>query len=481
MSSDIAGLFDTHDAVGLGRLVRQREIEASELVEEAIRRIERIDPQLNAVCLKTYDRARRAAKDPGLPDGPLKGVPFLLKDLGTLWKGLPTTNACPFTKDVVADADMEYVRRIKRSGVVLVGKSNSPEFGWSLATEPRLHGRTNNPWNLDVGPGGSSGGSAAAVAARLVPLADASDGGGSIRAPASHCGVVGLKPARGRITVAPQYGDFWYGAAVFLCVSRSVRDTATYLDQVHGRLPGDPYTVPRPKNGFASQAEAEPGTLRLSFTTRTPGGHDAHPEVIKAVQLAARLCEDCGHRVEERDLVLDYEPFWHTFVRGCAVQNAAAFADLAPLVGHEVREDEVSPVMWALIQRGRSVTAVQHSQDIDKLRRFGREVVEATRSVDAYIMPVVRHPARPHGYYDMYRLDLDTYNNERLAPDVACTAPFNVSGQPAISLPFHWTGDGLPVGVQLVGREGDEKTLLRLAGQLERAQPWRDRVPPIHA
>lgn len=481
MSSDIAKLFDENDAVGLGRLVRERQVKPSELAEEAIRRIEALNPKINAVCIKTYDHARRAAGDSALPDGPLKGVPFLLKDLGTLWQGIATTNCCPFTKGIVADADMEYVRRIKRSGVVLVGRSNSPEFGWSLATEPKLYGRTNNPWNLGVGAGGSSGGSAAAVAARLVPLADASDGGGSIRVPASHCGLVGLKPSRGRVTLAPQYGDFWYGAAVFLCVSRSVRDTAAYLDAVHGRAPGDAYAVPTPKEGYAAQGETEPGKLRLAFTTRTPGGHAVHPEVVEAVQSAAASCERLGHQVEERDIALDYEAFWQTFVRICTVQNAAAFADLAPLVGHEVREDEVSPIIWAVIQRGRGVSAVQHSQDIEKLRHFGRRVVEATSGVDAYLMPVMRHPPRPHGYYDMYGLDLDTYNDERLAPDCACCAPFNVSGQPAISLPLHWTADGLPVGVQLVGREGDEETLLRLAGQLERAQPWRDRVPPTHA
>ncbi|MGD9538764.1 MAG: amidase [Alphaproteobacteria bacterium] len=480
MSGDIAALLDTSDATGLGQRVKAGEVKASELVEEAIKRIEALNPKLNAVCLKTYDLARKMAADPALPDGPFKGVPFALKDLGTLWTGLPTTNACPYFKDFVAPADMEYVRRIKNLGIVLVGKSNTPELGWCIATENKLYGTTRNPWNEAVGPGGSSGGSASAVAAGLVPLADASDGGGSIRLPAAHCGLVGLKPSRGRITLVPQYADFWYGAAVFLCVSRTIRDTANYLDGVHGRWPGDVYYSRPPHGRYATMIERPPQRLRIAFTVKTPGGFEVHPEVVEAVRNAAALCEKLGHFVEERDLDFDHTAFAKTFTRVCAVKNATGFADVAPFFGHEVREDEVSSAIWAQIQAGRKITGIEHSQDVDRMRLLGRQIVEQTTVADVHIMPVMRHPPRPHKYYDMYELDNATFT-ERLMADVAFTSPFNVSGQPALSLPMHWTKDGLPVGVQFVGHESDEATLLRLGAQIERAAPWRQRRPPISA
>ena len=481
MAGSIGTIFDSNDATGLGELVRAGEVSPAELAEEAIRRIEAHNPALNAVCLKTYELARKTAQDPALPDGPFKGVPFLLKDLGTLWAGVPTTNACPYFKNFVATDDMEYVRRIKRLGVVLVGKSNSPELGWCIATEPALYGKTSNPWNTAHGPGGSSGGSASAVAARLVPLADGSDGGGSIRIPASHCGLVGLKPSRGRVTLAPHYADFWYGAAVFLCLSRSVRDTAHYLDGVAGRWPGDPYYTRTSHRRYASVVERAPGRLRIAFTTKAPGGYEVHPEIVEAVKKTAKLCEELGHRVEERDIDLDYSLFWKTFTRVCAVKNATGFADVAPFFGHEVRENEVSPAIWAQIQDGRAISGIQHSQDVDTMRLLGRKIVEQTTVADVHLMPVIRHPPRKHGYYDMYNLDPKTFNEERLRPDVAFTAPFNVSGQPSIALPLHQSMGGLPIGMQFVGGESDEATLLALAGQIERATPWRHRLPPIHA
>ena len=252
MSADIGALFDERDSLEIARLVKAGEVTPGELAEEAIRRIEALNPTLNAVSIPLFDYGRRAAADPALPDGPFKGVPFLLKDLGTLWEGIPLVNSCRYFKDFVCPADMTYTRRIKQAGFVLLGRSNAPELGWCLATEPTLFGRTNNPWNLERTPGGSSGGAAAALASRMVPFVDASDGAGSTRVPASHCGLVGLKPARGRVTLDP-YPDYWYGGASFLAVTHTVRETAAYLDAVGGRVTGDVYYTAMPETPYLDE------------------------------------------------------------------------------------------------------------------------------------------------------------------------------------------------------------------------------------
>ncbi len=480
MSADIGALFDARDSLEIASLVKAGEVSPSELAEEAIRRIETLNPVLNAVSIPLFDYGRKVAADPALPDGPFRGVPFLLKDLGTLWEGIPLVNSCRYFRDFVCPADMTYTRRIKQAGFVLLGRSNAPEFGWCLATEPTLFGRTSNPWNLERTPGGSSGGAAAALAARMVPFVDASDGAGSTRVPASHCGLVGLKPSRGRVTLDP-FPDYWYGGATFLTVTHTVRETAAYLDAVGGRVTGDVYYTDMPETPYLDEVGREPGTLRIGVTTASPDGRPLHEEVVRAVQDAAALCESLGHAVEERPLALDWERFWGAYTRMTAAQTASGFEDSEALIGRPVTEDDVAPLIWGLIRKGKAIDGPQHYRDVNELRLMSRELIAHLADCDVHVMPVIGHPARPHGHYPMTAADPDHYNAEIMGPDAVFTAPFNASGLPAMSLPLHMTADGLPVGVQLVGRECDEATLFRLAGQLEAAKPWKGRRPPILA
>ncbi|MBM3517131.1 MAG: amidase [Alphaproteobacteria bacterium] len=473
--------YGHYDGLGLGELVRKRQISAAEVMEEAIRRAEAVNPKLNALTHKAYDVGRKIAEGP-LPEGPFMGVPFLYKDLAVQWTGLPTVNACAFLKDLPpAAADMEHVKRIKRAGFVVFGRTNAPENGWCLATEPKLFGPTRNPWDLRRTPGGSSGGSSAAVAARVVPLADASDGGGSIRIPAAVTGLVGLKPARGRISLAPGLVDYWHGGATFLCVSRTVRDTAAYLDGVGGGAPGEPYLPPPLARPYLEEANRHPGRLRIGFTDRSPKqGASVHAECRQAVRETAALLEDLGHNVSEHRWSLDFEPLWRTYTNMTSVQTASGFGFYETLVGRPVTAADVEPVTWAIIARGRSLNAVQHAQDIEHLRIAARAIATELAQFDVFLTPTMPNPPYELGHWDMSIADIDRYN-AIMGPDTAFCAPFNVSGLPAMSLPLHWTADNLPVGVQLVGRDHDEATLVRLAGQLEKARPWHHRRPPLAA
>src|SRR5215472_12152854 len=287
------------------------------------------------------------------PEAPFAGVPFVLEELASMWQGAPLTNSCAWLKDARASEDAEATRRIKAAGFVLVGKSNAPENGWAITSEPKLYGATHNPWRADVTPGGSSGGAASAVAAGMVPLAEASDGAGSIRVPASCCGVVGMKPSRGRITIAP-FGDYWYGGAYFFCVTRTVRDTAAYLAAMAGALPGDPYTPPAPPKPWLELSRQPPKRLRIGFTVTPPDGGPVDPEAVSAVRRTAELLERLGHDVEEKNMALDAAQAWQTYTSMTPAETAAVFENLASLAGRPVAESDVEPVTWAIIQRGRA-------------------------------------------------------------------------------------------------------------------------------
>ena len=470
----ISETFSQHDALGLAELVRNGETTPSELVEEAIRRIEELNPKLNAVSIKLYDLGREMVAG-DLPSGPFTGVPFLLKDLVFLCTGVPLTNGTRYLKDFVADTDSAMIARIKRAGLVLIGKTNVPENGYSASTEPVLFGPTHNPWNDAVCAGGSSGGSASAVAGGIVPMADASDGGGSIRIPASNNGLVGLKPSRGRVTWGPQYTDLWYGAAVSLCVSRSVRDTAAFLDAVEGALPGEPYALPSPEQAYLEQLDVPLGRLRIGLVATMPDGSPLSADAAAAVATAGRLCEQLGHHVEEA--TLRYVLPAPEIARMTATISSGGFEAAEALVGRPVTEDDVEPITWRVIELGRSLTAIQHANDIEALRLFGRDMVEQLGDYDVTITPTQPEPPPPLGTYDMSLDDLERYN-EPLMHAMTFTMPFNLSGQPAVTVPLHWTADGLPLGSQLVGRIGDEATILGLARQLEEASPWASRRPP---
>lgn len=467
--------YTESDALALAELVHKGDVSPAELVEAAITVIEKVNPELNAVIHRLYDMGRSMSENVDRT-APLAGVPFLLKELASSWKGAPITNASAYFKDLVADSDTEVVRRMKAAGLVLVGKSNAPENGWSITTEPKLYGATRNPWNGDVTAGGSSGGTSAAVASRMVPIGEASDGAGSIRVPASCCGIVGLKPSRGRVTLAPM-GDYWYGGAYFLCASRTVRDTAAYLDAVAGAMPGDAYTPPVPGASWLDLSTRPPRRLRVAFSLAPPNGTPVDPQVESAVRKAAAALESLGHSVEEHDMPLDANVAWDVYTRMTCVQTAAMFEWLEPLVGRPVTRDDVEPVTWAIIERGRAASGVEHISDVETVRTLARSIAADLEPYDLFVTPTLTQLPRPVGYYDMSETDLDRYNAKWT--DSVFTFPFNMSGQPAISLPLAWSREDIPIGIQLVGRYGDEATVLAVSTQLERELPWRDRRPPI--
>ena len=477
VTDDLVRLYADSDALALADLVRRREVSAAELVETAIALIERLDPQLNAVVIRTFDVARAAAADPG--DGPFAGAPFLLKNLGSKWKGTPLTAGLGYLKDYVCDSDSEMSRRMRASGLALVGRGNTPEFGWSITTEPRLYGPTINPWNPAITAGGSSGGSAAAVAARLVPIAEASDGGGSIRVPASCCGVVGLKPSRGRITYGPDDADLWFGSIYALCHTRTVRDTAAFLDAVAGAMPGDPYNPPRSDRSWLSMLSDPPSQMRIGFTLTAPWGEPFSPEIKAAVEAAAALFERLGHAVEEHPLQADLETAWWRYNDVVAVESAAEFDRWAAVVGRPVEQADLAPFNWAMIQHGRSLSATQFSASVAAIRRAGQRIATELAPYDAFMTPTLTQPPRPPGYWSMEDGDRVRYLTRW--SEAAFMVAFNISGLPAMSVPAAMTRQNAPIGVQLIGRYGDEAAILGLARQMEETAPWIQRRPAICA
>lgn len=467
-------LYRETDAVGLASLVSQGEVTAPELVEAGVRAIEAANPALNAVVHRLYDMGRAAAAEVVPGSSPLAGVPFLLKELASAWKGAPLTNGSRYLQGQVAEADSVISQRLRAAGLLLLGKSNAPENGWSISTEPVLYGATVNPWDASVTAGGSSGGSAAAVAAGMVPVAEASDGAGSIRVPASCCGVVGLKPSRGRVTLAP-FADFWAGGAYFLCNSRSIRDTAAYLDAIAGALPGDPYWIAPPPDPFLSLMDRAPGPLRVALVTTPPDGGPLDPEIRALVERTGALLERLGHQVEPHEMALDAEAAWRCYTDMTCVETAAMFDAMAGPVGRPVSPEEVEPVTWAIIERGRAASGTEHAGRVEQVRQTGRAIARDLDPFDIVVTPTLTQPPRPVGFYDMSLSDLDAYN--ALWGDAVFQFPFNISGQPAISLPLG-EARGLPAGVQLVARRGDEARLLALSAVLEAEMPWAHRRPP---
>lgn len=478
VTDDLIDLYTSADGLGLAQHVRQGDVTPVELVEVAATLIDGVDPQLNAVIHRLYDMARAGAKTVR-HDAPFAGVPYLAKELYSMWEGAPLSNGMAWLKDAVAPTDNAVTRKLRAAGFLLVGKSNAPENGWSLTTEPALYGVTNNPWAPGVTPGGSSGGSAAAVAARLVPVAEASDAFGSIRVPASLCGVVGLKPSRGRLTLSP-IADVWYGCANYLCVTRSVRDTAAYLDAVAGNLPGEPYQPARPDRSWLALSGEAPRGLRIGFTVTPPdGGPATDPQIAAAVRDVAAFLESQGHWVEEHDLSFDANEAWLRYARMTTVQVAHIFAWLEQVVGRPVEQGDLEAVTWATIQRGRSLSGLDHIYDIDAVRNAGIAIAGQTAAYDLYITPTLTQPARPFGYMDMSEPDLDLYNSKM--GDAVFNFPFNLSGLPAMSVPTHMSTQGQPIGVQLVGRHADEATVLQAGALLEAHYRWASRRPPISA
>ena len=464
------------DATELAALVRSGKASPAELVDEAIARVERLDPTINAVIHERFEAARAEARG-DLPDGPFRGVPFLVKDLGCEMAGEPHTLGNRALRDagVRASQDSYLYESIWGAGFVTLGRTNTPELGGTVTTEPEAFGPTRNPWNTDHSTGGSSGGSAAAVAAGMVPVAHASDGGGSIRVPASECGLVGLKPSRGRISQGPKTGEGWAGATTDGVVSRSVRDTAALLDVMSGRRVGDPYTATAPARPFADEAGAEPDRLRIGLAP-THRGVETDPECIAAVEAAGSLLESLGHDVElaQPSAFFD-DDFSRHFVTIVAVATAVDFVNMGESIGRPIVEDDVEASNWLMGSIGQAITAADYIASVNWVHAWSRRMHAWWNDFDVLVSPVIAVPPPPIGWLSDPEL-----GTERLTSILQFTAQFNVSGQPAMSLPLHWSHDDLPIGVQFVGPIDDEALLIRLASQLESAAPWADRLPPLY-
>lgn len=469
--------YEKLDALDLAGLVATRQVRPVEVLEEAIGRAERLNPRINAITIPLYDRARKAAED-GLPAGPFTGVPFLLKDLGALLTGTRTSGSGKMWADFVADHDSTIVARYRAAGLNTFGKSASPEMGLAPSTEPAMFGPCRNPWDLGHSSGGSSGGAAAAVAARILPMAHATDGGGSIRIPASACGLFGLKPTRARNPSGPDVGEGWGGQSIGHCVSISVRDSAALLDATHGPDLGDPYFAPPSAGKFLDEVGRAPGKLRIALNVRPWNGMPVDAECRQAAEAAAKLCADLGHTVEEARPEFDYESF--AFATRCliAANVLATLQTRARAIGKTLEPADVEPMTWAMAELAFKFNAADYARAVTIIHAAGRTVARFMTAYDVMLTPTMAAPPQPLGVMSMSTTDADAYLYAVMR-SIAFTNLFNAAGNPAASVPLHWTKTGLPVGVQFVGRFGDEATLLRLSAQLEQAQPWRDRRPPL--
>lgn len=467
--------YDHHDGLGLAELVRQGRVTPAELLEAAIERVEARNGAVNAVTMKLYDHGRQAIAA-GLPDGPFRGVPFLLKDLTAWLAGVPMTRGSRFFAGTPpAPADSEHVRRLKRAGLVIFGRTSTCELGLSLTCEPVLHGPTRNPWDGARISGGSSGGAAAAVAARMLPLAHATDGFGSIRAPAACCGLVGLKPTRARNTFAPYAGEGLGGLSAEHAVTLTVRDSAALLDATAGPGPGDPYGTPPPARPFLQEVGAHPGRLRIAVARHAPNGAGVDPEPLAALADTARLCADLGHQVEEVEPEIDGPAMVPAFLTLAAANTVVNLAG-HPTAGRPPRPDEVERVTWNTARRGERVSGGDYVRATQTAHRLGRQMAAFHRDWDVLLTPGPA-VAPPLGWLDMMMEDVDEYWR-RVFTFSPFTVWFNLTGQPAMVLPLGRAGE-LPVAVQLAARWGDEATLFRLAAQLEAARPWRERRPAL--
>lgn len=466
------------DATAQAELVRHKKVKPIELVDAAIARIERLNPALNAVVTPLFESARTTSRGT-LPDGPFRGVPFLLKDLFASYAGVRLTAGSTFLRDFVSDHDSELVLRLKRSGLIIIGKTNTPEFGLLPTTEPRLFGPSRNPWDPARSTGGSSGGSAAAVSAGMVPMAHANDGGGSIRIPASCCGVFGLKPTRARNPMGPDFGDALSGLAVEHAVTRSVRDSAALLDATSGPDIGDPYCAPPPARPFLEEVGADSSRLRIAFTTAAMTGVPVHGDCVLAVQEAAKCCASLGHEVQEAAPAIDSERFVNCFMTLWSVGCTRSLDGNAILTGRKLTADQFEELTWALAEQGRAVTASTYLLAVGVLQFIARQVARFFANYDVWITPTLAEPPLPLGSFDAQPGN-PLYGLQRATAYVPFTPLANVTGQPAMSVPLFWNAEGLPIGTHFVGRFGDEATLFRLAAQLEAAGPWAHRRPKVH-
>ena len=492
--------YDRFDGLGLAELVRKKEVSPSELCEEAIRRIEQVNPKINAVITRMYDIARKEVKS-GIPGGPFAGVPFLLKDIIDEYAGVPLTMGSRAFRSYVPAQDSEMVVRFKRSGVVILGKTNVPELGLLGTTEPELHGPTRNPWDISHTPGGSSGGSAAAVASGMVPLAAGNDGGGSIRIPASCCGLFGLKPTRGRNPLGPMVGELWQGAVVSHVITRSVRDSAAMLDATQGPDAGAPYVIPPPERPYLQEIEIDPGSLKIAFTAISPVKTPVHQECVKAAEEAAKLLESLGHKVEEAQPDLDGKAALKSYLTMCFGETAAVIEEMKVVLGRKAKPSDLETLTRTMGLLGRTLSAGDFAKAKREWGLAGRAMGRFHQRYDLYMTPTLAYPPvrigelQPKPYE---RLAMKVVNAlglgivltatgivDQMAEASLSKIPFtelaNLTGQPAMSVPLHWTPEGLPVGIHFMAPFGEEAMLFRLAAQLQKERPWFEKHAPVWA
>jgi amidase len=477
IANDLASL----DATAQAALVRDGDVSATELVDASIGAAEHVNPQLNAIIHPRFDAARAEAARPG--NGPFAGVPIVIKDLGCAMQGEPHHAGMRGLKaaDFRSPIDSSLYRRFREAGFIAIGRTNAPELGSTITTEPLAYGPSHNPWNLDYSTGGSSGGSAAAVAGGIVAVGHANDGGGSIRVPASECGLVGLKPSRGRVSQAPLIGESWAGATIDGCVTRTVRDTAAVLDAISGYEPGDPYMAPPFVRPLIEEVGADPGRLRVGFIDRSPDVA-SHPECEAAVAVAAKLLANLGHDVDESAPAAMFDRgFQDRFVTMLTANTANDLNLFESILGRPFGEEDLEPDNIFYREVGKTVSAADYLHSLTMQHLWAREMLswwhpaDGSRGHDLLLTPIIATPPPKLGYLSGPEGGL------RVRELLQFTAQFNVTGQPAISLPLHWSADGLPVGVQIVAAYGREDLLVRIAAQLETAQPWAQRRPPVTA
>ena len=489
--------YSTLDAVGISASIRSGEIHPAEVITAALAQIERYEPEINALTWRRYHLALREAERP-LPDSPLAGVPFLVKDLSQPLEGAPFAMGCRMRRNLVADHDAAMMARYKAAGLLIIGQTAAPEFGASPDTVSELNGATRNPWDLERSPGGSSGGSAAAVAARYVPAAHASDGAGSIRIPASMCGLFGLKPTRGRTPKGPDSAEGWFGMSVEHAVTRTVRDSAALLDITQGPDPGAPYYPPPPERPYLKESERPPGSLNIAFSTGSMLADGMHTECVRAVELTAGLLEDLGHRITQARPAVNAVRFKEDMLVMMAADTASAIDASARAAGRRPSEELFEAASWLTGRIGARLTAVELADAIKHLRNIGRKTAPFFEEYDVFVEPTIARPPWKSGALSpkldsLAKLQLRSAAlrpgnrallkavgeiGDSVLESVPNTALWNATGQPSMTMPLHWA-QGLPVGVQFTARYADEAALFRLAAQLEQARPWIHRLPPI--
>ena len=487
--------YEDHDATGLAELIARGEVSPPELLEAAMVRAAAVNPQLNAICIPMHEIGRARAAEP--PAGPFAGVPFLIKDLAQNYAGVPTTAGCRALRDYRPKQNAEIVNRFLAAGLVIFGKTSTPEFALKAITETTLYGDTRNPWDVTRTPGGSSGGTAAAVAARIVPMAGASDGGGSIRIPASFCGLFGLRPSRGRVPPGPGYGEFWDGASSEHVLTRSVRDSARMLDAICGADVGAPFVIVPPERSYTEELQRPPGRLRIGFSTRSPIGTPVAADCIRAVEDAAALLADLGHDVTPAEPEVDGQALARSFMSMYFGQTAASVAEARRLTGAPESEFELDTRALALL--GRSLPAGDYVTERLRWNDYARALGRFHQRHDLFLCPSVAdlpskigEQAMPAGQRAALRVVLKlgigrtllkTGIVDQLVRESLQRVPFtqlsNLTGTPSMSVPLHWTEAGLPVGVQFVAAHAREDILIRLAAQLEQARPWDHRRPSM--